>query len=195
MNLDIRHTFKKKLTYFSFAVIVLMLLITSCNRKKDRVDIIDKLVGTEVNLGNHLVEMNGNGKPVLKNYDYQIVLYTDSAGCMDCAFDLESWRDLMKQADTTLSKKIDFKFIFHPAAKNQLQSLLIKSNFEYPVYIDYDNHFYKENAVPEDLLLQCFLIDKENKILAVGNPIYRSEVWNYFKTIINGENANKKSSS
>lgn len=109
----------------SISIAIVILLLFSCNAKKnDRAETIDKLVGKEVKFGNGLIEMNSNGQKQLNNYEYQIVLYTDSAGCMDCAFDLQNWQDLMKLADTTLLKPTNFKFIFHPAAKEQLQSLM-----------------------------------------------------------------------
>lgn len=189
MKLEIRNIrYFKRLIYFSIFLLAVLTVVACKNEERTRVETIDKLVGSEVKFGNNLIKLNGTDKSEQKNYDYQIVLYTDSAGCTDCAFDLESWTDLMKSADTTLSRSANFKFIFHPSAKSQLQTLIIKSNFKYPVYLDRDNHFYNENFIPEDLLLQCFLIDNKNKVLAVGNPIYRSEVWNYFKELINEEN-------
>lgn len=186
MRSEIRHNHYSTKRIISFFCCIFLIILLGCNAaKKDRLYVIDKLIGSQVKFGNKLLTLNGVNSSQLIDYDYQIVLYTDSAGCTDCAFDLDEWRDLMIQADSVVLKNINFKFIFHPSAKNELLSLIIKSNFKYPVFLDYDNSFSKENYIPEDVLLQCFLIDRDNKIVAAGNPVYSSEVWNYFVKIMN----------
>jgi hypothetical protein len=40
-------------------------------------------------------------------------------------------------------------------------------------------------------MFQCFLLDKDNKVLAVGNPAVNFKIWELYKRIINSEVSDK----
>lgn len=58
--------------------------------------------------------------------------------------------------------------------------------FTYPVCLDLGNKFYNANKIPDDMMLQTFLLDKDNKIIALGNPIHNSKIKDLFLNIISG---------
>lgn len=66
---------------------------------------------------------------------------------------------------------------------NSLYDLIIdKKN----LYFDVKLNFLKKYTLPKDLSLWTFLLDSDNKVLIVGNPIYSSEVKKlYLRTILN----------
>jgi hypothetical protein len=47
------------------------------------------------------------------------------------------------------------------------------------------------NHLPDEPAFQCFLLDKDNKVLAIGNPAYNPKVWELYKQIIAGEISDK----
>jgi hypothetical protein len=47
------------------------------------------------------------------------------------------------------------------------------------------------NKLPDNPLHQCFLLDHNNRALAMGDPISYPQVWELYKKIITGEMAEK----
>jgi hypothetical protein len=45
----------------------------------------------------------------------------------------------------------------------------------------------KLNHFPNNPTFQCFLLDKNNKVLAIGNPANNTKIWELYKKIITGE--------
>jgi hypothetical protein len=120
--------------------------------------------------------------------NYKILLYVDSLGCTNCRTKLAMWEILISQSDTIFENKPDFLFFFNPKVNRvkELKVLLRNNYFGYPVFIDKDNEIKKLNDFPEKQEYQCFLLDKDNKVVMVGNPVYNSGIWTLYKKIING---------
>lgn len=58
--------------------------------------------------------------------------------------------------------------------------------FTYPVCVDTLDSFNKLNHFPDDVRFQTFLLNKENKVVAVGNPIHNPNIRDLFLNIISG---------
>lgn len=52
--------------------------------------------------------------------------------------------------------------------------------------MDVDNRFNKLNNFPADMTFQTFLLDKNNKVVAIGNPIHNLKVRELYLKIIQG---------
>lgn len=50
----------------------------------------------------------------------------------------------------------------------------------------------KLNHFPTDMAFHTFLLDKENKVVAIGNPIHNSKVKELYLKIIQGEKIGEK---
>ncbi|MDR1583232.1 MAG: DUF1573 domain-containing protein [Prevotellaceae bacterium] len=118
---------------------------------------------------------------------YKILLYTDSTGCTRCKLQLHIWRNYIRE----LNSKVNFVFYFHPKTEQGLLSMLKYEQFAYPVYIDKNDELNKLNHFPNNPMFQCFLLDKDNKILAIGNPANNPKIWELYKQIITGEISDK----
>jgi hypothetical protein len=119
--------------------------------------------------------------------DYKILLYIDSTGCTSCRLRLYIWKTYIEEFDS----KIDFLFYFQPKSEKELSSLLENEQFAYPVYIDNKGELNRLNQFPDNSIFQCFLLDKDNKVVAIGNPIHNSQVGKLYKQIITGEMSGK----
>lgn len=67
------------------------------------------------------------------------------------------------------------------------------NNFKFPVCIDKNDSFYKLNHLPSNIAFQTFLLDKNNKVMAIGNPINNLKVKDLYLNIIRGEKVESKS--
>ncbi|MDR1339325.1 MAG: hypothetical protein LBK58_04660 [Prevotellaceae bacterium] len=102
----------------------------------------------------------------------------------------------MKESDTVFIRKPEFVFFFQPKKKDEKELAFIfrQNGFRHPVFVDKENEIGKLNSFPSKPEYQCFLLDRDNKVIIVGNPSLNPGIWTLFKkTIIEREN-NKQSS-
>lgn len=124
--------------------------------------------------------------------EYKVLVYVDSTGCTSCKLQLHKWKELIEYADSETQGKVPFLFFFHPKDTKEIRYLLKRNGFDRPVYIDLDDRLNKLNKFPADMTFQTFLLDKNNKIVALGNPIHNTAVKDlYLKQITGKDNPNK----
>ncbi|NBJ09112.1 DUF1573 domain-containing protein [Alistipes sp. Z76] len=66
---------------------------------------------------------------------------------------------------------------------------LLRNNlFNYPVAIDSAQYFKKHNKLSCNSSVHTFLVDNENKILAIGNPVINPKIQTLYRNIISENN-------
>ena len=65
-----------------------------------------------------------------------------------------------------------FGFSNNKKFKKEIYSLLRHNAIAFPVVMDSLSQINKLNNFPDDRRFQTFLLDKENKVVVIGNPIY-----------------------
>jgi hypothetical protein len=79
----------------------------------------------------------------------------------------------MYEMDSIAGQPVPFLFVFHPKSKkdlSELNYLMKRDRFDYPVWIDTEYSFNGTNKLPDNSIFHSFLIDRQNKVAAVGNP-------------------------
>ena len=104
--------------------------------------------------------------PNMLNHEFKILHYIDTIGCTNCHLQLFDWKLYMKELK---SSSIDIALIFVVFTKNYEEFEIIQRN----------NHFFYP--------LHTFLLDRNNKVLAIGNPINNESIRNIFDKIIKRE--------
>ncbi|WP_294619655.1 hypothetical protein [uncultured Bacteroides sp.] len=109
--------------------------------------------------------------------EYKIVTYIDSLGCASCKLRLSSWMELIQQ--------LNAMFYLHPLDSRSLKAILRRDNFNYPVCMDKDDQLNKLNRFSSMLDFQTFLLDKNNRVVAVGKPVHNPKVKELYLNILN----------
>ncbi len=123
---------------------------------------------------------------------YKIINYVDSAGCTSCKLRLSDWSQLMSYIDSVSNQSVQFLFFFFPKSGVEVYHTLRAERFAHPVCIDENDSFNKLNHFPSDMMFQTFLLDKDNKVVAIGNPIQNPRVKELYLQIIMGDKAPKE---
>lgn len=169
-----------------------LLLFCSCqdNMKNHVVQLMKEWEGKEVLFPSNSV-FTIQGKDTIKfstnNNTYKIVTYVDSVGCTSCKLQLPRWQDFIHEMKSLNHGDIPFFFYFYPKDKSELKFILHRENFDYPVCLDENDNFNKLNHFPMDIAYQTFLLDKDNRVLAMGNPIHNSKIKKLYLDIIEGK--------
>lgn len=129
---------------------------------------------------------------MLTKYDrdkrpYTILNYVDTIGCISCKLQLPRWKKLIEETDTVFPKKVNVLMVFYPKDKRKLIQNLRNEQFEHFVYIDENDSLnILNNFVHEDHFC-TFLLDKNNKILVIGNPVLNPNIKKMYYDVISEE--------
>ena len=124
--------------------------------------------------------------------EYKVLIYVDSIGCTSCKLQLHKWKELIEYTNSVTQNKVPFLFFFHPKDAKEIRYLLKRDGFDRPICIDLDDRLNKLNKFPADMTFQTFLLDKNNKIAVLGNPVHNTAVKDlYLKQITGKDSPNK----
>ena len=178
-------------------ILIISILIAICfpscqkhKRKENAAKIVAEWTGKEIRFPKELT-CTSMGKDTtcvdLYTDNYKILLYVDSLGCTSCRLNLLDWKKVMQESDSVFIRKPEFVFIFQPKKSDEkaLQNIFRVNGFNHPVFIDKENRIDIINQFPSSLDFQCFLLDKDNKVIMIGNPSINTGIWTLYKRIIN----------
>ena len=119
--------------------------------------------------------------------EYKILAYVDSIGCTSCKLQLSAWSMLINEIDSLYAGRVKFIFAFSPNRIKDIYHAILTANFTYPVYVDKQDSIAKLNRFPLESNLHTFLLDKNNRVIAVGNPVYNPKIKKLYFNIISGK--------
>ena len=128
-----------------------------------------------------------------KDTEYKIVSYVDSSGCTSCKLQLHRWKALVAEIDSLTNGSVPFLFYFHPKDIKELRFLTRREAFTYPVCFDEKDDFNRLNRFPGEMMFQTFLLDKENQVVALGNPVLNPKVKELYLGLVTGSRFSKSS--
>ena len=131
------------------------------------------------------------GKDVVDfNYrdaEYKILVYTDSIGCTSCKLQLPKWKQMIAEVDSLTGGRVPFLFYFHSKDPKELRYYLRRDNFTYPVCFEEDDYLNRLNRFPSDMTFQTLLLNRENKVVAIGSPVLNPKIKDLYLEIITGK--------
>ncbi|MBE6332723.1 MAG: hypothetical protein E7070_10525 [Bacteroidales bacterium] len=108
---------------------------------------------------------------------YRLVVYTDSTQCSSCFIShLSDWYEFLS---LERNGHLSVTFIIEPPKSQYEETIerIKKKQFLHAIYIDSDCQFRENNPqIPQERIYHIFLLNKDNQIELVGNPIQNSQV-------------------
>ncbi|MBQ8601861.1 MAG: DUF1573 domain-containing protein [Bacteroides sp.] len=172
--------------------LLLLLLITisvvSCVKSTGKDFLINEWDNVEIEFPvNSIFKLRGTiVNKDSQNIDYKIIIYMRMADCKDTLW-LSDWYSFMEEVELMAGEKVVPFFIFHPQCADSPEFHRQIESFIYPICFDIDDEFYNKNILIKQYNYQTFLLNENNSVLAVGNPIYNRKVRNLYKRIISSK--------
>jgi len=177
-------------------ILGVMFLLVSCNtRERNQVQLVRAWQGKEIVYSNDFV-YTVYGEDTIKTtekFQFQIFSYVDSIGCMSCKLKLGLWKSFIEELSAYYN--VSILFVFQTEMSEETKYILKRYNFNYPVVFNKGDAFIALNNLPADDNFRTFLLDKDNKVLAIGNPIHNPKVKELYLKIIQGEEVEQKDES
>lgn len=177
---------------YILSILASLLVVVACQDKKreEAVSSVKEWLGKEILFPKNSV-FTIRGKDTidfaLNASNYKIVSYIDTAGCVSCQLKLADWQRFMEEADAASPTHTPFIFYLYPKDVKDLLIEFRREAFDYPVCLDEKDEFNRLNKLAESKALRTFLLDKENKIVAIGNPIENPNVKKFYLKLLTGK--------
>lgn len=120
----------------------------------------------------------------IMNSKYSIITYVDSVGCTSCKLALNRWLKFIAELDTITESSVPVYFFLNPQNRDEVVEIFERNQFDYPVCLDENDSINILNDFPKDLFFQTFLLDKDNKVIAIGNPVLNPKIKDLYFDII-----------
>ena len=118
---------------------------------------------------------------------YKLVHYVDSVGCTSCKLNLGKWKEYITYLDSVTGHRVSCLFFIHATQKREVKIALKENRFEHPVCLDVENEFYRLNKFPMEPMFQTFLLDGDNRIVGMGDPVKNPRVKELYLNLISGK--------
>lgn len=175
--------------YIPLILFIMIFVSCSCFGDNDGTashDIVKAWIDKEISMPEN-TKYQIRGERITYDFDdaeFKIVTYIDSVGCSSCHMRLSEWNELINELKTEENVSVNFVMIFHEKdSLNVIRELKI-NGFSHPITFDYDNLFIKSNPLPRDVRCHTFLLDGNNKVLCVGNPVFNPKIKDLYAKII-----------
>lgn len=178
-------------------VMLFVLLFSACiqkNQEEKNEDVrmlVGKWQGHKVNIPDDLIFTRYTMDTVDYRYmqaPYKVFVYVDSIGCLSCKLQLPKWKQIINELDSITSHTISYVFIFDTQRLESVKDVLMDKSFDYPICIDVEGRLNKLNKFSQDSRFQTFLLDEDNRIEVIGNPVRNLHVLDLYTKFLTGEN-------
>lgn len=176
-------------------ILFLFLLFTclSCQKKetKNTVEMFKTWMNKTIIIPKTLKSYNGNYMmDTLKSHNgFSILSYVDSIGCLSCRFNIEKWTILQNEMN---KYDVPILIYIHSNESEQLKQRLRRHKTKLNICFDEKDSLNTLNNFPLEVAFQTFLLDRDKKIVAIGNPIHNHKVMELYMNIISGNSKVKE---
>lgn len=158
--------------------------MVSCGSgNKEQRDIVTEWIGKKLIIPDSLQFQIGE-IPIdydFNDADYKIVTYIDSAGCTGCAMRLDRWTDFFNDLKKYPDISVNYLMIINSDNEDLIYELIRENEFKLPVVIDSLGIFDKINSLPKDERYHTFLLDSDNEVCALGNPVFNPKIKDIYR--------------
>lgn len=118
---------------------------------------------------------------------FKLIVYADSVECTACAINhINLWERFINYAKQ-FDDQLRFYFIFFPMQKelHGIKLMIANTKFDYPILLDSLGEFERLNPhLPQNKALHTFLLDENNNVLLVGNPLHNKKIEEMFYKVV-----------
>ena len=172
------------------SLLVSLIAISSCSTNASLKKDLAGIMGREVFLPVDLQATFNGVDTVLTGFTdsrSKMVIYYDPAGCNSCVISrMYEWRAVIATSLGTLNR-FNAIFIFAPKEEDvrDVRISLMSAKLDYPVFLDLSGEFAELNPdVATNGLFHRLLLDGDNRVLLVGNPVGNDALWELYKETI-----------
>ena len=159
--------------------LVLCLFFCSCfESKKDRINRITReWIGKEF-LFNESLSTVKDSCYAMDSVPYFLLYYIDSLTCVTCRS--KAWESMIIRLEDSVNHKIPNCLVVSPGISSKIEIVMNGMGLSVPWLIDYQSKILRINQMPENDMFKVMLLDRDYKVVALGNPITSKSIQKLF---------------
>ena len=122
---------------------------------------------------------------------HKVLVYVDSMGCTSCRLQLHEWKKFIAEVDSAMNGSVPFLFFLSPKSVKEARFITRRDDFTYPICVDMQNRLDSLNRFPEEDMFHTFLLDGDNRVAVIGNPIHNRAVRDLYMKTMTGHETTK----
>lgn len=143
-------------------------------------NIVKQWLGKEIKFPISINTQQDSIWKIMINKKLKLLTIIDTNNCTECRLRLYDWGKNIKDANS-INSNIAFLFVVHAKDYTIVDLMKKKNKFTYPIFYDYKNQIGQLNKFPKNPRFQTFLLDENNKVILVGNPVGNHHMWDLYK--------------
>ena len=175
-------------------VLLCVILLVSCSSSETgSIEMeVNRWMGTDIQFPeNSVFTIQGRDTVDFQFQDapYKILTYVDSVGCMSCKLQLENWSKYIQELDSVTGSMVPVTFFINAPTLKELAYITRRDGFKHPVCFNKADELNRLNHFSDEMMYQTFLLDRDNRVVGIGNPVNNPNVKALYYRIIQGESA------
>ena len=159
-----------------------------CGSKNEVTDVLQQMMDREVIIPNDLMpKIYNHTQPdsTLLQSSVKMIVYLDKQGCQGCKLlDLLSFNSFINELQ--IFKKVGIVVLLHPSQFDATDYFLGQIRYNHTVFYDLDGSFERLNPhLPKNERFHTFLLDENNRIILIGNPIGNPKLKKLYLAVLN----------
>lgn len=169
---------RSNISLCTFLLCMGMCISCKNNEKGKIARLVTEWQGKEIQLPkNSIFTIQGKDTvQVATNAEHKILVYVDSIGCTSCKLQLHKWKEWISEVDSVTNGAVQFLFYLTPKNLKEARYITRRDDFTHPLCIDLNNEIGRMNHFPKEDMFHTFLLDADNRVKVIGNPIHNKAV-------------------
>ena len=168
---------------YTILIYILFIFFSCASRQEKAEDIVNKWLDQEIKFSDSINPLQDSIWQIMLDKEFKLLTIIDTNSCTGCHLKLHEWNKFIKEMDT-INPNVTFLFVVHVKDYTIIDVLKKQNKFTYPIFYDYKNKIGKLNDFPKTPRFLTFLLDKNNKVVLLGNPIGNHHMWKLYKQIL-----------
>lgn len=155
------------------------------SRNNRNIELVNYWLGRTITFPDSIDNILTGERIDLNKSKYIILRYVDSLSCTSCKLRTEQWNNLSYSLDTIPGISYDILTIIAPKKDLSIKPTLKRHRYKHPVVIDTGNLISNTNHLPTNSIVNTFLLNKEHKVIVIGDPTVNNSIFELIKEQIN----------
>lgn len=113
----------------------------------------------------------------------KIIVYADSLSCVECDINLWEWKLKLRELN---KRNVNTKILFllNSSYTQNIKQIIDRDLFAIPVFFESNKYFRNLNNFSVNIKATTFILNENNEIMLVGDPINNENMWELYKKVI-----------
>jgi len=169
-------------------MILFLLINVGCNSHEEKkvFQELGNMTGKQIQLLDSLEIYSASGVNNLEidHRGFKLVTYIDGT-CSNCVLQLRAWEDYISKNATN---NVEYIFYIYTIDSYYIKETLKTLEFSQSVFLDSTDAFFKTNNISEEKIYQTFLLDQNNEVVLLGNPLYNKKLEELYDRVVYSNN-------